>query len=89
MIVPLLKVNERIQVAKNDSDTALFMNLMYAGEQLLKLVTAAIVSGIENSADNLHNDKYTQNYKLVHADSIGVWVQILENVVSGCTIQLN
>lgn len=83
MIIPLKKAKERVDIVRDDSDTTLFMNLMYSGEQLLKLITCAMISGIEDSKGNKDNDQYSQNYKLVHADSIGYWSQVLENVITG------
>ncbi|MCW3102703.1 MAG: hypothetical protein JWO09_1143 [Bacteroidetes bacterium] len=83
MIVPIKKMNERVQVARQDGDTTLFMNLMYSGEQLLKLITSAMVAGITDSKGSRDNDQYAQNYKLVHADSIGVWTQTMETLIAG------
>ncbi|SDL70915.1 NB-ARC domain-containing protein [Daejeonella rubra] len=83
MILPIKRINERVEIAKQDSDTSLFFNLMYAGEQLLKLITVSMVSGIKDSKGNKDNDQYSQYYELVHADSIGVWSNVLDNILTG------
>ena len=83
MLIPIQKLNERVEIAKQDSDTGLFMSLMYSGEQLLKLITSAMISGIDDEKASSENNQYSHNYKLVHADSIGIWSQVLENILTG------
>lgn len=83
MILPIKRINERVEIAKQDSDTTLFLSLMYAGEQLLKLITLSMVSGIKDSLGNKDNDQYSQYYELVHADSIGNWSKVLDNILTG------
>jgi len=46
MLVIINKIKERLDSSKNDSDTAYFMDLMLAGEQLTKLVSLALVACI-------------------------------------------
>src|SRR5688572_26343065 len=88
MIIPIKKINERVEIARQDGDTTLFMNLMYSGEQLLKLITSAMVAGINDSKGGKDNDQYAHYYKLVHADSIGTWSQSLENIITGPAFHL-
>ena len=38
MLIPLARMWERVEIARQDSDTALFLHLMYAAELLVKLV---------------------------------------------------
>lgn len=83
MLIPIKKISERVEIARQDGDTTLFMNLMYSGEQLLKLITSAMVAGINDSKGTKDNDQYAHYYKLVHADSIGTWSQSLENIITG------
>jgi hypothetical protein len=73
-------MEERVGRAREDSDTSLFLDLMYYGELVTKMTTAAIVSAILN-------DKERQRYRLVHrlvrADGIGEWSEALDAALTG------
>ena len=83
MIIPIRKMNERISIEKLDSDTSYLFQLLYAGEQLLKLVTCALVTSIDDNEATLKYNKYALNYTLVHADSLGYWYGVLSSIASG------
>src|SRR5437868_3025697 len=83
MITPIRKMNEQVDVVKYGSDTDYFSELMFAGEQLFKIIIAALVSGIDDGKANSKNNQYALNYALVHADSIGSWDEVLSNIVNG------
>ncbi len=73
---------ERVQSAKEDSDTSLFYSLCYAGELLTKLVTAGLIACVEN--DN-ENHRYSQIYNLVRADGVGDWSKSIDEIIGGPT----
>ena len=79
---PIDLLKRRIEVAKEDSDTSLFLHLMYAAEQLTKLVTVGILACVED--DNLRH-RYSQEYRLVRADGIGEWTSTLDEILLGPT----
>lgn len=83
MIAPIRKINERINVEKHDSDTSYFYMLLWAGEQLLKLVTCALVTSIDDKKADVKSNQYYLNYCLVSKDSLGYWVSVLENILGG------
>ena len=80
MIVFLQKAFERLEFARQDSDTSLFMHLMYLGEFITKIVTLAMVAGIEDDSDR---HRYRQLYKLVRADGLGEWSTAIDEILTG------
>lgn len=81
--VPLAKMWDRVNVARADSDTSLFLDLMYLGEMVVKLVTAGMVVAISDDA----RARYRQEHKLVRADGVGTWKEVLDEVLVGSTCQ--
>lgn len=80
MFVPLRKIRERVEVARQDSDSNLFFNLLYTGEMILKMVVAGLVSGI---TDDPERHRYRQLHKLVRADGLGDWCEALDDILVG------
>jgi hypothetical protein len=78
--LPFDRMWERVEVARQDSDTSLFLNLMYFGEMLLKIVASGLVSAIQEDRDR---HRYRQLHRLVRADSIGEWAAVIEDVLTG------
>jgi len=78
--LPVQKMWERIEVARQESDSALFFHLLYLGEMLTKLVVAGLVAAVE---DDRERHRYRQLYRLVRADSLGEWTQVLDDVLVG------
>lgn len=76
------KIFERVEIAREESDTDYFLTLLYAGEMLTKIVVLGLASGIQNDSNR---SRYTQLYSLVRADGIGDWVKSLEEVLVGPT----
>ena len=81
---PIDLLNKRLEIAKEDSDTSMFLHLMYAGEQLTKIVTVALVACVED--DKLRH-RYAQEHRLVRADGIGEWSSCIDEILSGVTSQ--
>jgi hypothetical protein len=50
---PLALMHERIRRFGEDSDSALFTELLYLGELILKLTTGAFVAAVEDDRENL------------------------------------
>jgi len=70
----------RVETNGADSDALRFAELLYAGELILKLTTAAFVSAVEDDVDN---HRYRLMHALVRADGIGDWASRLDEVLSG------
>jgi hypothetical protein len=82
--LPLDRMFERVEIARGDNDFALFMNLMYFGEMLVKCIVAGLVAGI---VDDRQRSRYGIVYQLVRADGLGEWASALDAVLTGPTAQ--
>jgi hypothetical protein len=82
--LPLELMVERTRRHGADSDTALFTELLYAGEFILKVTVAAFVAGIENDREN---HRYRLVHSLIRADGIGEWSRGLDDVLVGTATQ--
>lgn len=71
---------ERIEIAREDSDVALFHDLLYMGEMVTKVVTAGLVAAL---ADDRDRHRYRQLHRLVRADSLGEWTGVMDEVLTG------
>jgi hypothetical protein len=77
---PVVMMLDRVDRARSDSDTALFHDLMYAGEFVVKLTTAAFVASIDNDRDS---HRYRLLYSLIRSDGIGDWSRLLDDALAG------
>ncbi len=85
MFLPFSKMWERINIEKQDSDTAFFYVLLYAGEMLLKTVAAGLVSAV---SEDRERHRYRHLHHLVRADSPGGWTPIIDEILLGPTSTL-
>lgn len=83
-LVPIQKMKERLDVARQDSDTSLFFHLLYFGEMIVKLTTAGLVAAI---VEDRERHRYRQTYRLVRANGIGDWSAAIDDVLTGPTSQ--
>lgn len=81
---PIDRMFERIEIAKESSDADLFLNLLYMGEMLTKIVGTGLVAAVNDGPDR---HRYRQLYQLVRADSMGDWSRIIDEVLTGATSQ--
>ena len=77
-------IDRRIRLDREDSDSAYFQALTLKLEYLTKLVTAGVLACVGDDADR---HRYSQEHTLVRANSIGEWVHVLNNVLSGPAAQ--
>jgi hypothetical protein len=80
MLTPLKSILDRAERGRADSDTTLFLDLLYAGEAALKLTVAAFVSAIQ---DDRERHRYRLIHRLVRADGLGDWSQALDDTLTG------
>lgn len=78
------KMWERIEITRQDSDTALFYDLLFAGEMLSKIVASGLVAAV---ADDRDRHRYRQLHRVVRADGFGEWIQVIEEILLGPTSQ--
>ncbi|WP_416866046.1 MAG: NB-ARC domain-containing protein [Imperialibacter sp.] len=79
-MLPLKKLAERVDVAKQGSDSDFFSNLLYSGEQITKLVGVTLISLLEVDPQDI---KYSLIHKAVRANGIGEWADIIEQIING------
>lgn len=72
-----IQFNKRLKRASEDSDSALFNDLLLAGEMLTKIIGAGLVAGLKKDKDR---NRYRFEYQLVRADSIGGWAEVISKV---------
>src|SRR6202451_1246155 len=78
--LPFRRMLERVERAREDSDTSLFLDLMYYGELVIKLTTVAVVSAILNDKER---HRYRHLHALVRADGSGQWSEVLDAALIG------
>lgn len=78
------KLNDRIALDREEGDIAYFHALSLKLEYVTKLVTTGIVSCVGDDSDR---HRYSLEYRLVRADSIGDWVGTLNHALTGPSAQ--
>jgi hypothetical protein len=71
---------ERVEASRGDSDTTFFNTLMYCGELLFKLTVCGMSAAVR---DDKNRHRYHALYRLVRADGIGGWAQVLDEILTG------
>ena len=78
------KMWERVSIARQDSDTTLFYDLLLTAEMLFKIIVAGLVAAV---ADERERHRYRHLHRLVRADGLGDWAQVMEEILAGPTSQ--
>src|SRR5208283_323180 len=78
--LPFTRMLQRVDSAKQDSDTSYFLALMYFGELLTTVTVAGLIAAIMNDKDR---QRYRQLHRLVRADGIGEWADALGDTLTG------
>lgn len=76
----LRRMKERVERSREASDGEYFDELLLLAELLLKLVTSYLVAGLTNGRQR---GRYTAEYNLMHAKGLGVWDEVLGNILGG------
>lgn len=76
--MPFDRMWSEVDVQREHSDTDYFNSLMYFGEMVTKITVSALVAAVIDGRD-LH--QFRLRRKLVHADSLGSWSQVLDDVL--------
>lgn len=82
--IPIRLMKERLEIARQESDTAFFFHLLYFGEMILKLTAAGLVAAIGDDRDR---HRYRQLYRLVRADGVDDWSNLIDDILTGPTAQ--
>lgn len=78
--LPVTRMLERAEVAMQDSDTAYFLELLYLGEMIIKLLVVEVLAALQEDRER---HRYGLEYKLVRANGIGDWAEILDEALTG------
>jgi hypothetical protein len=81
---PLARMLERITIAKEESESSLFLVLLYTGEMVTKFVVSELVAAIQDDRDR---QRYRQLHRLIRADGLGEWVAVMDEVLIGPATQ--
>lgn len=81
---PLDKMRQRVEAAGGESDLTLFYDLICYGEMVVKCVVAGLTAAI---ADDPDRHRYRIVHRLVRADGIGEWCQVLADIATGTARQ--
>ena len=73
-------INDRIALDREDGDHAYFHALMLKFEYLTKIIVSGVVACI---GDDVDRHRYSLEHKLVRADSLGTWVEVLNLALVG------
>jgi NB-ARC domain len=82
--LPIEIMMRRVETNGAESDTVRFVELLYAGELIVKLSAAPFISGLEDDVDG---HRYRLVHGLVRADGLGDWESRLEEVLTGLASQ--
>lgn len=80
----LSKIEARVTLDREEGDIAYFHALALQLEYVTKLVTAGVVACIADDADR---QRYSLEHRLVRADSLGDWVDVLNAALTGPAAQ--
>lgn len=78
--VPFVKMFERLNNSKEESDSAYFYDLLYLGEMLTKTVVLGLISAIVDEKDR---NRYRLQHRIVRADGLGEWSAVLDEILTG------
>ncbi|WP_439546715.1 NB-ARC domain-containing protein [Sandarakinorhabdus sp.] len=77
---PMKLMLERVERHGQDSDTAMFHELLYASELLSKITAAALLASVD---DDRENHRYRLAHGLVRADGVGEWARAIDEILGG------
>lgn len=78
--VPIDRMRDRLSRGRAESDTEYYFELLYLGELLLKLIVVELVAGLEDDRDASREKLLS---RLVRADGIGEWAEVLDQALLG------
>ena len=84
MLLPVKQAFDRAEIEKNESDSAYFHALMYAGEIALKLTVSGLVAAVQDDRDR---NRYRLRYQIVRGESLGIWIKVLDDILTGQSSQ--
>ena len=84
MLAPIQDLLDHASNEKSESDSAYFYALMYTGEAVMKLTVAGLVAAVQEDREA---HRYRLESRLVRADGLGSWDEVLDDVLTGPSAQ--
>ena len=78
--LPVIRMLERAQVARDESDTSYYFELLYLGELIIKILVIEVLASIEEEREQY---RHALEYRLVRANGIGEWADALDEALTG------
>lgn len=78
--LPVQRMRDRAALARDESDTAYFFDLLYLGELVTKVLVIELLAAIQEDRER---HRYGLEYRLVRADGNGEWAEVLDELVTG------
>ncbi len=82
--LPVIRMLERAEIAREESDTSYCLELLYLGELVIKVLVVEILASIEDEREQY---RHALEYKLVRANGIGEWAEALDEALTGPSSQ--
>ena len=73
-------MDQRKDGGRHDSDVALFHELLYLGEFCVKLTALGLTAAVR---DDMNRSRYRQLHRLVRADGLGEWANVIQDTLNG------
>src|SRR3954454_4277829 len=77
--LPVSRMLERANLAREESDTAYFFDLLYLGEMLIKVLVVGLLAGLQPGREQ---HRYAAISEVVRADSNGKWAVLVDQLAS-------
>ena len=87
LLLPLRRMQERVDAAMQDSDATYYLNLLLLGEMVTKLVALTMASCINPESDD-NSVAYSTQYNLLRADGIGAWSAAIQQLTTAPVYRL-
>ena len=73
--LPVIRMLERAELARDESDTSYYFELLYLGELVIKFLVIEVLASIEQEREQY---RHALEYRLVRANGIGEWADALD-----------
>ena len=76
-LLPIQRMQDRVEIAKRTNDDAYFRELMLLGEMIMKVAIAGMIASI---VEGPNRDQYRLKYLAVRASAPGGWASVMEKM---------
>ena len=80
----IIQLLDRVRTDKSESDFTYFFALLLASEALAKTIVLGMLAALE---DDTESNRYRLEHRLVRANGLGDWADVLQDTLSGASSQ--